>query len=54
MLSQLEWMFQDTWTLGLNMDLIGVLNEQDGFYKNSFVNTYRANDLVKVRMSYVY
>lgn len=53
-LTQLEYLFQDGWVMGLNVDLIGVFEEQEDLYKNSFVNTYRANDLVKLRMSYVY
>ena len=54
-LTKAEFVFNSGWAIAANMDLIGVIEDQgEGFYKNSFVNTYRANDVVQLGMSYVF
>lgn len=53
-LSEVEVAFTDHLFFSTSVDLIGVFETNEGTKKSNFINTYRANDRVQLRLSYVY
>lgn len=53
-LTEVEYAFNKNLFFTTQLDLIGVFETSEDIKKSSFINSYRANDRLQVRLSYVY